>query len=156
MFWVVFWNVGRTYFSIEFHWQFLFTNSAFWLVNILLQKFDTSSKNKIKAHIWMKKKKKKCQEGACKHEVAFFILNLSHWPVMQHAPNFRDMDKIKMVRNCQRNIFFSLPVSKKLKAIVTLFFSIFFQCPVPDQQFIPFLLHLPIKGSIFHILPEFF
>ena len=76
---------------------------------------------------------------------------------MQHAPNFRDMDKIKMVRNCQRNTFLSLSVSKKLKAIVTLFFSILFQSIFfPDGQFISFLLYLPIKGSIFYILPEFF
>ena len=30
-------------YNIQFHWQFLITYSDFWLVNILLQKFDTAS-----------------------------------------------------------------------------------------------------------------
>ena len=30
----------------QFHWQILITNFGVWLVNILLQKFDTSSKKK--------------------------------------------------------------------------------------------------------------
>ena len=34
--------------SIQFHWQFLITNSCFWLVSILLRKFDTSSKMEMK------------------------------------------------------------------------------------------------------------
>ena len=38
---------------IQFHWQFLIPYSGFWLVNILLQKFDTISKKEMK----MKKSK---------------------------------------------------------------------------------------------------
>ena len=33
---------------IQFHWQLETTNSRFWLVNILLPKFDTSSKKVMK------------------------------------------------------------------------------------------------------------
>ena len=40
---------------IPFHWQFLITYSGFWLVNILLQVFDTSSQ---KRNQLMKNKKK--------------------------------------------------------------------------------------------------
>ena len=31
---------------IQFHWQFLITNSGFWLVNMMLWKFDTLSKKR--------------------------------------------------------------------------------------------------------------
>ena len=37
-----FWNY------IHLHWQFFVTNSGFWLVNIPLWKFGTSSKQKMK------------------------------------------------------------------------------------------------------------
>ena len=50
---------------IQFHWQFLITNSDFWLVNILLQKFDTSSKNEmkmIKTRTYWWEATKKCQK----------------------------------------------------------------------------------------------
>ena len=77
---------------IQLHWQFPITYSGFWLVNILLRKFDTSSKKEmkmIKTHTFLLKtnktkttKTKKCQESACKYNVAFFTVNSSHWPVM--------------------------------------------------------------------------
>ena len=35
-------------FNITFHWQFRVTYSGFWLVNILLRKFDTLSKKESK------------------------------------------------------------------------------------------------------------
>ena len=48
---------------MQFHWQLETTNSRFWLVNILLPKFDTLSKEEmkiIKAQIlWWKKTKRK-------------------------------------------------------------------------------------------------
>ena len=34
------------------------------------------------------------QKYLCKHKVAFGITNSSYWPVMQHAPNFRDAEKM--------------------------------------------------------------
>ena len=77
---------------IQLHWQFPITYSGFWLVNILLRKFDTSSKKEmkmIKTHTFLLKtnktkttKTKKCQESTCKYNVAFFTVNSSHWPVM--------------------------------------------------------------------------
>ena len=38
---------------MQFHWQLETTNSRFWLVNILLRKFDTLSKKETK---WEKRK----------------------------------------------------------------------------------------------------
>ena len=35
-------------YNINFHWQFLITYSGFWLVNILLRKFDALSKKEMK------------------------------------------------------------------------------------------------------------
>ena len=78
---------------IQLHWQFPITYSGFWLVNILLRKFDTSSKkrneNDKSTHFFIEnkqnknnKKEKKCQESTCKYNVAFFTVNSSHWPVM--------------------------------------------------------------------------
>ena len=32
----------------QFHWQFLTTHSGFWLINILLRKFDNSSGKEMK------------------------------------------------------------------------------------------------------------
>ena len=48
----------KKYWGIQFHWQFWTMNSCFWLVNILLRKFDTSSKKEmkiIKTNFMMKK-----------------------------------------------------------------------------------------------------
>ena len=49
--------------NIQFHWQLETINSRFWLVNILLRKFDTSSKKEMKMIktqiLWCKTKKKK-------------------------------------------------------------------------------------------------
>ena len=60
---------------VQFHWQFFITySSCFWLGNILLQKFNISSKKRFK-------KKKKCQESKWKYKVAFCTvtgLKLSH------------------------------------------------------------------------------
>ena len=41
------WNM-KISLNIQFHWQLETTNSHFWLVNILLRKFDTSSKKEMK------------------------------------------------------------------------------------------------------------
>ena len=61
--------------NIQFHWQFLITYSGFWLVNILLLKFDTSSNKEMRMiKIHFLDKTKKCQESICKYKVAFFIL----------------------------------------------------------------------------------
>ena len=35
-------------FNLQFQWQFLIIYSSFWLVNILLRKFDASSKKEMK------------------------------------------------------------------------------------------------------------
>ena len=64
--------------TIQFHWQFLITNSGFWLINILLRKFNTSSKKEmkmIKAQLFWWKRMKRCQKSLCKHRVTFFTLN---------------------------------------------------------------------------------
>ena len=56
--------------------------SSFWLVNILLQKFETSSKKEtrmIKTNFLMKNTKK-CQE--IMYKVAFSTVNSPHWLVM--------------------------------------------------------------------------
>ena len=51
---------------IQFHWQFLSSYSVFWLVNILLWKFDISSQKKNwkqqKYFYWWKTTTKKCQK----------------------------------------------------------------------------------------------
>ena len=69
--------------NMQFHWQFLITYSGFWLVNILLQKFDTSSKKETKM---IKTQpfcgKIKCQKSTCKQKVVFFTVNSLDWPVM--------------------------------------------------------------------------
>ena len=83
---------------IQFHWQFLIISSDFWLVNILLRKFDTSSEKEMKmiiTQIFWWKTIKKCHKSICKHKVASFTLNLPHCPVMQHAPNFRNAKKYR-------------------------------------------------------------
>ena len=52
----------------KFHWQFPITYCGFWLVNILLRKFDTSSKKEmkmIKTQIFFMENNKKCQERVC-------------------------------------------------------------------------------------------
>ena len=73
------------YYCILFHWQFLITYSGFWLINILLGKFDTSSKKEmkmIKSQFFKWKLTIKCQESVCKYEVTFLTVNSPHWPVM--------------------------------------------------------------------------
>ena len=56
--------------NIQFHLQFFITYFGFSLVNILLRKFDTSSKKNETT--------KKCQESKCKYKVAFFTVNSPH------------------------------------------------------------------------------
>ena len=65
---------------MQFHWQFLTTNSGFWLCceNLILHQKrneDEKSTNSL-----MKDNKK--IKNICKYEVAFFTLNSPHWPVM--------------------------------------------------------------------------
>ena len=94
------------YYWIQFHWQILTTYSGFWLVNILLGKFNTSSKKEmkmIKIQIFRWKMTKKCQESVWKCEVAFFTLNLPQWPVMQFAQNVRYTEKTWVISNCPLN-----------------------------------------------------
>ena len=55
-----------------------------------IRKRNKNYKNTI--FLW--KTTKKCHKSICKHKVAFFTLNLSHCPVMLHAPNLRDTEKI--------------------------------------------------------------
>ena len=43
-YWSKEWTTFEVNNNIQFHWQFFITYSGFWLVNILLPKFDTSSK----------------------------------------------------------------------------------------------------------------
>ena len=40
------WSMVISFSCMQFQWQFLITNSGFWLVNILLRKLDTSWKKK--------------------------------------------------------------------------------------------------------------
>ena len=56
-------NNCKTLIDQQFQWQFLITNSGFWLVNILLGKFDTSKKkeNYKNTFFWWKATKK-CQQ----------------------------------------------------------------------------------------------
>ena len=83
--------------NIQFNWQFPTTNSCFWLVNILLQKFDTSSKNIKTQILWWKTKQKKPPKSIWNCKVALFILNSPHWPVMEHVPNFRETSICKTI-----------------------------------------------------------
>ena len=83
--------------SIHFQWQFIITIFGFWLVNILLLKFDTSSKKEmkmIKTHIFWWKTTRKCQKSVCKQKAAFFTLKSPHWSVIKHALNCRDTEEI--------------------------------------------------------------
>ena len=70
--------------SSTFHRQFLIISYliiGFRLVNILLRKFDTSSKKEmkmIKTQFFYGKQQKKCHKSICKHNAAFFTLNLAH------------------------------------------------------------------------------
>ena len=72
------------YLYIQFRWQFRTTSSCFRLLiscrgDLILDK----KKKKIKTLIlWWKRTK-----------TAFFILNSSCWPLMWHAPNFREAEK---------------------------------------------------------------
>ena len=103
---------------IQFHWQFLFTNSRFWLVNILLCKFDNLSKKEIKyenpQNSWWKTTKNAKKKE--KHKITFFILNSPCRLLIWHAPNFREAERIQLARNCQWNtparFCLMFPVSK--------------------------------------------
>ena len=56
--------------SIQLHWHLDTTNSRFWLVNMLLRKFDTLSKKEmkmIKTQILWRKAAKKCLKSIWKH-----------------------------------------------------------------------------------------
>ena len=44
-----------------------------------------------------------CQEIIFRLKVTFFTLSSLHWSMMEHAPNFRDMEKIQVITNCQWN-----------------------------------------------------
>ena len=71
--------VWKRLFFIQFHWQFWTTSSCFWLVNILLRKFDTSSKNDMKLNktqIVCCKTTEKCQKRIWFSKIIYFILNL--------------------------------------------------------------------------------
>ena len=71
---------------IQFQWQFLITNSGFWLVNILLCKFDTSSIKVIR----MTKTQKMPKEYIWKYIVAFFT---PHCPMKFHASKLKGYGK---------------------------------------------------------------
>lgn len=66
------------YHYMKFLWQFLITNAGFWLVNILLWKFRTSSKKKMKMIktwiVWWKATK-----NICKHEKTIWTLPTDPW-----------------------------------------------------------------------------
>ena len=87
--------------DIQFRWQFLITYSGFWLVNVLLRKFDTSSKAKwnwYKHKFFDEKQEKNVKKvyvnikyhpfirfyHSLKHHsfIKNHILNSPHWPVM--------------------------------------------------------------------------
>ena len=59
---------------IQFHWQLETANSRFWLVNIMLRKFDTSSKKEMKMikiqNLWRKTKKQNKQTKKNKQKKA--------------------------------------------------------------------------------------
>ena len=59
---------------VEFHWQFLITYYGFWLVNILLRKFSTSSRKEMRIikNKNFDEKQEKYQESKWKYKVAFF------------------------------------------------------------------------------------
>ena len=76
---------SKWYLNIQSHWRFLITYFGFWLVNILLRKFDTSSKKEtkmIKTQPFCGKTKKKRQKSTCKQKVALFTVNSLDWPMM--------------------------------------------------------------------------
>ena len=92
----------RLYCSYSSTDNFVSTNSCFWLVKILLRKFNTWSKKKKKENDkktnFMMRNIRKCE---WKHKIAFFKLSWPHWPVMQHIYNSREMEKIEMIWNCR-------------------------------------------------------
>ena len=58
-------SAAASIYCIQFHWQFLITNYVFWLINILLRKFDALSKKymkMIKTQFLMKSKQKKTKK----------------------------------------------------------------------------------------------
>ena len=61
-------------FDTKFHWQFLITYSGFWLVNILLWKFETLSKKEIK----IKKTTKNVKKVYLNIRQHFFSANSPH------------------------------------------------------------------------------
>ena len=72
-----------TSFYIQFHWRLESSNSIFQLVNILLLKFHTLSRKKIKlikTRILWWKTKKRCQKSILKHLVTFLLWTRSTDP----------------------------------------------------------------------------
>ena len=74
---------------MQFRWQFFIINSCFWLVNILLQEFDTLSnkdRKTIKQQIYGQKQQKNTKKQKNKknknENIKFLILNTLHWPVI--------------------------------------------------------------------------
>ena len=72
---------------IQFHWQLVIYYSGFWLVNNLLWKLDISSRKEMKMtktqFFFMKSRNThKKKKNVKKSILAFFTVNLPHWPVM--------------------------------------------------------------------------
>ena len=100
-------NTDNFYSVIQFYRQFLIINFGFWLVNILLQKIEDFSKkwNENDKNIYDEKqqnnKKKPNSELAPRSR-----------DVIQS--NFREPEKIKLIRNCQRNTILTILIRHNL------------------------------------------
>ena len=84
-------HMCKVFIDVQFHRQFLITNSCFWLVDILLRKFDNSSKKKEKKKKEMKMIKtnfviKNNKKG---HKSFKNLLNLG--PKTIHVPHFEQI-----------------------------------------------------------------
>ena len=77
---------------ISYHlFRFLIGQYSVAEIRYFIKKRNERDKN---TNFFMKKKTKKRQKSICKYKVAFFTVKSPHWPVMQHARNFRNTENI--------------------------------------------------------------
>ena len=107
----------------QFHWQLLITNSCFWLVNILLRKFETSSKKELmKSKTTTTTTTTNAEFSAdlvtfteeilngklhflCSDKVAFFVRNLLHWHVMR---KYKWSETVSGTHSAHKNVYVTL------------------------------------------------
>ena len=110
----------------------------------LLQKNEGNSENKNYHDVW---------------KLFLLIMLIVFWQennaIFHHLELLKKwiiLHNLSYVLKHKQDIFFLFLAYKALKAIVTLFFPIFFQSSFSDEKFIPSQLYLFIKSLIFVIL----